>query len=69
MATAGIHLLLQRSDQADLVMPIKLAGMLASVRPVVSTAHPGIDLATVVQTCGSVVPLENAASLANDIPT
>ena len=41
LATADIHLLPQRADAADLVMPSKLTGMLASARPVVATAHPG----------------------------
>ena len=69
LATADIHLLPQRADAADLVMPSKLTGMLASARPVVATAHPGTDLATVVQTCGLVVPPENAAALAQAIQT
>ena len=43
-------------------MPSKLTGMLASARAIVATAHPGTDLATVVQTCGLVVPPEDAAA-------
>ncbi len=35
LAMADIHLLPQRADAADLVMPFKLTGMLASGRPVV----------------------------------
>ena len=50
-------------------MPSKLTGMLASARPVVATAHPGTDLATVVQTCGLVVLPEDAAALARAIQT
>jgi colanic acid biosynthesis glycosyl transferase WcaI len=41
---ADIHLLPQRSDAEDLVMPSKLTGMLASGRPVVATARPGTQL-------------------------
>ena len=41
LATADIHLLPQRADAADLVMPSKLTGMLASARAVVATAHVG----------------------------
>ena len=48
LATADIHLLPQRANAADLVMPSKITGMLTSVRPVVATAHSGTDLATVV---------------------
>jgi colanic acid biosynthesis glycosyl transferase WcaI len=53
---ADIHLLPQRAEAADLVMPSKLTGMLASGRPVVVTARSGTQLATAVQGCGVVVP-------------
>jgi colanic acid biosynthesis glycosyl transferase WcaI len=56
---ADIHLLPQRADAADLVMPSKLTGMLASGRPVVATARAGTELATVVAGCGVVVEAEN----------
>lgn len=65
LAMADVHLLPQRADAADLVMPSKLTGMLASARPVVATAHPGTELANVVQTCGLVVPPEDAPAFAN----
>lgn len=45
---AEIHLLPQKSDVADLVMPSKLTGMLASGRPVLAVAAPGTQLAQVV---------------------
>ena len=48
LALADIHLLPQRADAADLVMPSKLTGMLASGKPVVATANPGTELAHVV---------------------
>ncbi|MDO9484001.1 MAG: glycosyltransferase WbuB [Hydrogenophaga sp.] len=69
LATADIHLLPQRADAADLVMPSKLTGMLASARPVVATAHAGTDLATVVETCGLVVAPENPEAMAQAINT
>ena len=53
---ADIHLLPQRADAADLVMPSKLTGMLASGRPVVATAHPGTQLAAAVHGRGLVIP-------------
>jgi len=56
---ADIHLLPQRADAADLVMPSKLTGMLASGRPVVATAHAGTGLAKVVNQCGVVTPPGN----------
>ena len=61
---ADIHLLPQRADAADLVMPSKLTGMLASGRPVVATAASGTQVARVVEGCGVVTPPEDAAALA-----
>lgn len=52
---ADVHLLPQRADVSDLVMPSKLLGMLASGRPVLATAHPGTQLAKVISSCGKVV--------------
>lgn len=52
---ADIHLLPQRADVADLVMPSKLTGMLASGRPVLATAHAGTQVAQVVGSCGKVI--------------
>ena len=69
LATADIHLLPQRADAADLVMPSKLTGMLASARPVVSTAHAGTELAGVVASCGLVVPPEDPAAMTAAIVT
>lgn len=53
---ADIHLLPQRADAADLVMPSKLTGMLASGRPVVATAAAGTQVAVVVGGRGIAVP-------------
>src|SRR5450631_2609610 len=44
LCMADIHLLTQNSNAADLVLPSKLSGMLASGRPVITTCHPGTDL-------------------------
>lgn len=52
---ADVHLLPQRADAADLVMPSKLTGMVASGRPVVATAAPETQVAKVVARCGLVV--------------
>lgn len=49
---ADVHLLPQRADAADLVMPSKLTGMLASGRPVIATATPGTQIHNVVSHCG-----------------
>ncbi len=52
---ADVHLLPQRADAADLVMPSKLLGMLASGRAVLATAEAGTEVARVVSPCGKVV--------------
>lgn len=64
---ADIHLLPQRADAADLVMPSKLTGILASGRPVVATAHVGTELANVVTDCGLVTPPEQPQAFSNAI--
>ena len=63
LAMADIHLMPQRAGAADLVMPSKLTGMLASAKPVVATALAGTELANVVQTCGIVVLPDDAAGM------
>lgn len=60
---ADIHLLPQRADVADLVMPSKLTGMLASGRPILATAHLDTQVAQVVENRGMVVPPGNAEVL------
>ena len=62
LAMADIHLLPQRADAADLVMPSKLIGMLASARPVLACANAGTEVANIVQHCGLVVPPEDPKS-------
>lgn len=55
LAMADIHLLPQRAEAADLVMPSKLGGMLSSGRPVVASAAPRTQIAATVASCGEVV--------------
>ena len=64
---ADIHLLPQRGDVADLVMPSKLTGMLASGKPVIATAKEGTEVYEVVSGCGKAVEPGNAALLAEAI--
>ena len=64
---ADIHLLPQKADAADLVMPSKLTGMLASGRPIVATSAPGTQLTQVVIGRGVVVEPANAQALAGAI--
>lgn len=66
---ADIHVLPQRADAADLVMPSKLTGMLASGKVVIATAHPETELGSVVQEVGVLVPPGDSRALANAIQT
>lgn len=64
---ADIHLLPQLRGAADLVMPSKLTGMLASGRPVIAAADAGTEIARVVAGCGRVVTPECLPSLTRAI--
>ncbi len=64
---ADIHVLPQSASAADLVMPSKLTGMLASGRPVIVTASSGTELANIMNPLGWVLPPERADSLADAI--
>ena len=64
---ADIHLLPQRRDAADLVMPSKLVGMLATGKPVVAGAAPGTEVAALVGDRGVVVAPDDSAAMAEAI--
>lgn len=64
LGLADIHLLPQSPEAADLVLPSKLSGMLASGRPVIATCQDGTEIARVVSHCGLVVPPEDGVALA-----
>jgi colanic acid biosynthesis glycosyl transferase WcaI len=64
LSTADIQVLPQCPGAADLVMPSKLSGMLASGRPVIATCDRGTEIEAVVSRCGVVVPPEDRAALA-----
>jgi colanic acid biosynthesis glycosyl transferase WcaI len=56
---ADIHLLPQRADAEDLVMPSKLGGILASGRPVLACANNGSELSNILKGIGFIIPPEN----------
>lgn len=64
---ADIHVLPQRADAADLVLPSKLTNMLASGRPVVTTANAETQVADLVRDCGLVAAPGDVEALANAI--
>lgn len=61
---ADVHLLPQRADAADLVMPSKLGGMLASGRPVIAGAVEGTQITRAVAGAGVVVPPDDGKAIA-----
>ena len=67
LGLADIHLLPQSPEAADLVLPSKLSGMLASGRPVIATCQAGTELSKIVSQCGFVVAPEDSNALANAI--
>jgi colanic acid biosynthesis glycosyl transferase WcaI len=64
LGMADIHLLPQSPDAADLVLPSKLSGMLASGRPVIATCRPGTEISEIVSQCGLVVAPHDSTALA-----
>ncbi|WP_372720592.1 glycosyltransferase WbuB [Novipirellula sp.] len=67
MNSADIHLLPQKADAADLVMPSKLTGMLATGRPIVACASIGTQIADVVDGHGIIVPPADSAAFCDAI--
>ncbi len=64
---ADIHLLPQMRGAADLVMPSKLTGMLASGRPIIAGAAAGTEIASVLEGRGIVTEPESAQGFADAI--
>ena len=67
LGLADIHLLPQRADAADLVMPSKLTGMFSSGRPVVAGARPDTELGEIAAHCGRTVAPEDSKAFAEAI--
>jgi len=67
MSLADMHVLPQRADAADLVMPSKLGAMLSSSRPVVATANEGTELWSIVDSVGVAVEPESPTALSHAI--
>jgi len=69
LATADVHLVLQKKSAADLVMPSKLTGILAAGGCAIVTAEPGTSLYTIMHqyNMGILCEPENMASLSDSI--
>jgi colanic acid biosynthesis glycosyl transferase WcaI len=66
---ADIHLLPQRRGVADLVLPSKLVGMMASGRPVVAAADHHTQVGKLATRCGIVVIPEDGEAMAHALVT
>jgi colanic acid biosynthesis glycosyl transferase WcaI len=65
--SADIHILPQKADAADLVMPSKLLGMLASGKALIATANHGTELENIVSKVGIVVAPGDQSALCQAI--
>ncbi|MBB4365107.1 colanic acid biosynthesis glycosyl transferase WcaI [Bradyrhizobium sp. CIR18] len=63
MATADFHLIPQKAEAADLVLPSKLGAIFASARPVIAMAEEGTGLAAEVTNAGLVIPPGDSSAL------
>ena len=61
---ADIHLLPQKAEAADLVLPSKLLGIMASGRPLVASSPAGSELAGLADQAGACVPPADATAFA-----
>jgi colanic acid biosynthesis glycosyl transferase WcaI len=69
LSTADFHLIPQRAEAADLVLPSKLGGIFATGQPVIVMADPGTGLAQEVSGAGLIIPPGNTLALAAAIRT
>jgi colanic acid biosynthesis glycosyl transferase WcaI len=69
LSTADFHLIPQRAEAADLVLPSKLGGIFASGRPVIVMADPETSLAIEAQGAGLVIQPGSVQALANAVRT
>ena len=71
LAAGDIHLVVQRREAADLVMPSRLTNILAAARPSVATVDPGTAIYSVLteHNCGVTVQPNSATELVEGIIT
>ncbi len=60
---ADVHVIPQRAGETDFALPSKLAGILASGRPLIAMASPTQEIARFVGNSAIVIPAEDDASL------
>ncbi len=65
LAAADVHLVVQKAEAADIVMPSKLTNILASGRAAIATANQGTALSDAIEQSGAgfVIPPEDTPAL------
>ncbi|SDT59698.1 WcaI family glycosyltransferase [Bradyrhizobium canariense] len=69
LRTADFHLIPQKAEAADLVLPSKLGGIFATGRPVIAMSRPNTGLANEVAGAGLVIPPGDTHALAAAVRT
>ncbi|HMK91025.1 MAG TPA: WcaI family glycosyltransferase [Methylocystis sp.] len=67
LGLADLHLLPQDRGAADLVLPSKLGGMLASGRPIAATVDPGTELSDILMDIALLSPAGDGGALAGAV--
>jgi colanic acid biosynthesis glycosyl transferase WcaI len=67
LSTADMHILPQKAQVSDLVLPSKLAGMLASGRPIIAMANPGTGIALETAGAGLLIAPGDAKALGDAV--
>ena len=67
LSMADLHVLPQHKGAADLVLPSKLGGMLASGRPIVATVDGGTELSDILTGVALLTPAGDSTALAEAI--
>ena len=67
LTMADIHLLPQKIESSNMVLPSKLTGMLSSGRPIVTMALPHSELGEIATRCGAIAPFGDDAAFAREI--
>jgi colanic acid biosynthesis glycosyl transferase WcaI len=67
LSVADVHILPQEREAADLLLPSKLGGMLASGRRIIVTADAGTELATFLRDSCCLTPPGDAGALAQAV--
>ena len=71
LCSADVHILFQKAEVLDTVMPSKILGMMASAKPSIITGHPDSEVASTMQSSkgGFYSSQEDVATVLNQLDT